>query len=89
MKEELFNVYHEHFKPRNSLEPERVEYNEKNFFSEFQLYNLVFAKNTLLYDDYKSAIVLNVFWRLLEFNVADTNQSPSASPTRNLEVPLN
>ena len=35
MKEEIFNVFHEHFKPRSSLEPERVEYNEKNFFSEF------------------------------------------------------
>ena len=35
MKEELFNVFHEQFKPRSSLEPERVEYNEKNFLSEF------------------------------------------------------
>ena len=89
MKDELFSVFHEHFKPRSSLDPERVEYNEKNFFSEFQLYNLVFAKNDLLYDDHKSAILLNVFWRLLEFNVPDQSPSPSASPTRNLEVPLN
>jgi len=35
MKEELFNVFHEQFKPKSSLEPERVEYNEKNFLSEF------------------------------------------------------
>jgi hypothetical protein len=35
MKDEIFGVFHEHFKPRSSLEPERLEYNEKNFFSEF------------------------------------------------------
>ena len=89
MKDELFSIYHEYFKPKSSLEPEKVEYNEKNFFSEFQLYNLVFSKNDLLFDDYKSAILLNVFWRLLEFSVPDSNNSPRNSPTKHLEVPLN
>ncbi len=45
-----------------------MEYNEINIFSEYQLYNLTFAKNELNLDDYRSAILLNLCWKLLEFN---------------------
>ncbi len=83
MKEEIFNVFYEHFKPKSSLEPERVEYNEMNIFSEFQLYNLVFAKNELLLDDYKSAMLVNLFWRLLEFNPPE----PTSPTNKKDEIP--
>ena len=68
LKDEIFAIYQEYFKPKSSLEPERVEYNELNIFSEFQLYNLAFAKSELMMDDHKASIVINLFWRLLEFN---------------------
>jgi len=77
MKEELFNIYQDYFKPKSSLEQEKVEYNELNIFAEYQLYNLVFAKNELQFDDYKAAILVNLFWRLLEFN-PDPPTSPRA-----------
>lgn len=84
MKEEIFHVFHEHFKPKSSLEPERVEYNEMNIFSEFQLYNLAFAKNELLFDDHKAAMLLQMFWRLLEFNppepTSPTNKKEEGGP---------
>ena len=35
LKDEIFSIYQEYFKPKSSLEPERVEYNELNIFSEF------------------------------------------------------
>jgi hypothetical protein len=46
----------------------KVEYNEINIFAEFQLYNLIFAKNELLFDNIKTSVLLNLFWKLLEFN---------------------
>ena len=46
----------------------KVEYNEINIFAEFQLYNLIFAKNELLFDNTKAAVFLNLFWTLLEFS---------------------
>ena len=45
-----------------------MEYNEINIFAEFQLYNLIFAKNELLVNSYKASMILNLFWKLLEFN---------------------
>lgn len=51
MKEDLIHVFQAHFKPKSSIEPEKVEYNEINIFAEFQLYNLMFCKNELLLGD--------------------------------------
>lgn len=68
MKEELIQIFQEHFKPKSSLEQEKVEYNEINIFSEYQLYNLAFVKNQLLFDDHKAALFLQLCWKLLEFN---------------------
>ena len=76
MKEELFQIFQNHFKPKSSLEPEKVEYNEINIFVEYSLYNLVFVKNQLLFDDYKAALFLHLCWQLLEFNP----DQPTASP---------
>lgn len=68
MKEELISIFQEHFKPKSSLEQEKVEYNEINIFSEFQLYNLVFVKNELIFDDHRASLFLHLCWKLLEFN---------------------
>ena len=58
MKEEFIHIFQDFFKPKSSLEQEKVEYNEINIFSEYQLYNLVFAKNQLIFDDHKAAMLL-------------------------------
>jgi hypothetical protein len=71
MKEDLINIFQQYFKPKSSIEQMKVEYNEINIFAEFQLYNLIFAKNELLFDNYKTAVMLNLFWKLLEFSVDD------------------
>lgn len=35
MKEDLIAIFQEYFKPKSSLEQEKVEYNEINIFSEY------------------------------------------------------
>lgn len=35
MKEDLISIFQEHFKPKSSIEQEKVEYNEINIFSEY------------------------------------------------------
>jgi hypothetical protein len=57
-----------HFKPKNSYEPERVDYNCINIFAEYQNCNLNFAKNTLFLNDCQTANLLDMFWCLLEFD---------------------
>lgn len=34
-------------------------------------FNLIFAKNELMFDDYKTALVLQLFWNLIEFDPLD------------------
>lgn len=68
MKEDLIAILQDHFKPKSSIEQEKVEYNEINIFSEYQLHNLIYAKNELLLTSPKCALLLHQFWRLLEFN---------------------
>jgi hypothetical protein len=31
------------------------------------MYNMIFAKNELMYDDIQAAVLLDILWRLLEF----------------------
>ncbi|KAL4491372.1 hypothetical protein ABPG72_008028 [Tetrahymena utriculariae] len=38
---------------------------ELNIIAEFHLYNIIYAKQTLFLDDYKTAIFLNLMWTLL------------------------
>ena len=45
-----------------------MEYNEINILSEYQAFNLIFAKQQLLLDDRLCAHFLEVMWRLLEIN---------------------
>jgi len=39
------------------------------------MYNIIFAKNELLFDEFKTAALLDLFWRLLEFEPEDPNQA--------------
>jgi hypothetical protein len=32
---------------------------------------MIFAKNELIFDEFKVAVVLEIFWRLLEFDPMD------------------
>ena len=68
MKELVFRIFLEHYRPKTSYETEKVEYNEINIFAEFQLYNLLFCRNELQLNCTKTAVILNLFWQLLEFN---------------------
>ena len=40
-----------YFRPKNSYDPERVDYNALNILSEFQCFNLEFCKNELNLSD--------------------------------------
>ena len=42
--------------------------------AEYVLYNIVFAKNELMYDEFKVAVIVDMFWRLLEFDPEDPNE---------------
>ena len=45
-----------------------MDYNELNILSEFQIYNLLFAKNELQLDDERTSYFLQVFWKLLSIS---------------------
>jgi hypothetical protein len=57
-----------------------VEYNQINILSEYQYYNMIFAKNELMFDDLKVAVILDIFWKLLEF---DPEENTSAEGSKN------
>ena len=67
-KDELVKFFQELYKPKSQFEQEKVEYNQINILSEYQYYNMIFAKNELMFDDLKVSVVLDIFWKLLEFN---------------------
>jgi hypothetical protein len=83
MKEDLILIFQDYFKPKSSIEQEKVEYNEINIFAELQLYNLIFAKNELLVNNYKASMILNLFWKLLEFNPDGQADIQGGSEVRN------
>ena len=64
----MFDFMQFYFRPRNSYEPERVDYNALNILAEYQTYNLEFLKNELDVTDEQTANVLEAFWSLLEFD---------------------
>lgn len=66
-KEELVKFFQELYKPKSQFEQERVEYNQINILADYQMYNMIFAKNELMYDDIQAAVLLDILWRLLEF----------------------
>ena len=74
MKQELVLFFQELYKPKSQFDQERVEYNQINILAEYVLYNIVFAKNELMYDEFKVAVIVDIFWRLLEFDPEDPNE---------------
>ena len=53
---------------------------------------MIYAKNELMFDDFKISVVLDIFWKLLEFNPEDysTKKSKtSGSETLKKEPDLN
>jgi len=71
-----------YFRPANSYDPERVDYNCLNIFAEYQTYNLEFCKNELFLNDRQTANILDMFWQLLEFN-PDSDPATLANNTDN------
>lgn len=80
MKDEIVKFLQELYKPKSQFEQEKVEYNHINILAEFILYNIIFAKNELMFDEFKVAMMCDMFWRLLEFDPEDDSQSKP--PTR-------
>lgn len=68
MKDEIVKYFQEKYKPKSQYEAEKVEYNQINILAEQVQYNMIFAKNELLYDNIKAAMFVDIFWRLLEFD---------------------
>jgi hypothetical protein len=71
LKDEIVKHLQNLFKPKSQFEQEKVEYNHINILAEFILYNLIFAKNELMFDEFKAAMLVDMFWNLLEFEVDD------------------
>ena len=46
--------------------------------SEFILYNIIFAKNELIFDEFKVAMVNDLFFKLLEFDPDDDGLKPES-----------
>ena len=38
------------------------------------MYNIIFAKNELMFDDIRVSMFLDIFWKLLEFNPEDESE---------------
>lgn len=68
VKKGMFDFMQWYFRPKNSYEPERVDYNALNILAEYQTYNLEFVKNELDLTDEQTANVLQALWNLLEFD---------------------
>jgi hypothetical protein len=43
---------------------------------------MIFAKNELMFDDIRTAMILDLFWKLLEFD-------PDAPPTDHIKIKTN
>ena len=68
VKEEIILFLQDLFKPDSQFEQEKVEYNQINILAEYTYYNMIFAKNEMMFDEFKVAVVLDIFWKLLEFD---------------------
>ena len=75
LKDELVKHLQNLFKPKSQFEQEKVEYNHINILAEFILFNLIFAKNELMFDEFKAAMLVDMFWKLLEFDVEEEKGS--------------
>jgi hypothetical protein len=58
MKDELVKFFQDLYKPKSQFGQEKVEYNQINILSEYQLYNIIFAKNELMFDAFMACTTL-------------------------------
>ena len=68
VKKSMFDYLQWYFRPKNSYDTERVDYNALNILAEYQTYNLEFIKNELDLSDDQCANILENLWSLLEFD---------------------
>ena len=85
-KEELVKFFQDLYKPKSQFEQERVEYNQINILAEYQMYNMIFAKNEMMYDDIKTSVLLDILWRLLEFEPEEP--IPAKREGKHVEIAL-
>ena len=62
MKAELVNFFQELYKPKSQFEQEKVEYNQINILAEYSMFNILYAKNELMLDEFKTAVLVEMFW---------------------------
>ena len=68
VKQAMLDYMTWYFRPKNSYDPERVDYNALNILAEYQTYNLEYLKNELDLNFDQCANVLQALWNLLEFD---------------------
>ena len=73
-KDFFVDFMNRYFKKANLTE--NFESIEINILAEFHLFNLIFAKEELALDDYRTTVLLNIFWQLLIHN--NNNYSKSS-----------
>ena len=66
-----------------------MDYNELNILADYQIYNLLFAKNELLMDDEKASYFMDVFWKLLGIKDDWTKEEDQISASTDFEGALN
>lgn len=68
VKDELVLYFQEKWKPKSQYDPEKIEYNQIIIVAEFVMYNIIFARNEMMFDQFKTAMLNNLLWRLLEYD---------------------
>ena len=89
VKKKMFEYMQWYFRPKNSYEPERVDYNALNILAEYQTYNLEFLKNELDLNDEQTANVLQALWNLLEFDPDEKSIVQDVDAAANQRSPEN
>lgn len=51
------------------------------------MYNMIFAKNEMMYDDIKASVLLDILWRLLEFEPEEPTP-PAKREGKHVEIAL-
>lgn len=86
---DLFSIFTEHFNPGNDPEYAEVDDNKIRVFAEFQIYNMIFAKNDLKLDDEQTANLLDILWTLLAINQDGTMFDGSVAAQEGFQNAIN
>jgi hypothetical protein len=65
---------------------DKIEYNELNIITDFNLYNLGFAKDELHLENDRIALLLNILWCLLDFSEEPNHSHDSHSPSAQIHT---